>query len=414
MSQVVRIVRCAWIAFLLLATIVCAVPVGEVEPNDTPATGNALPARTTSTGAIATPGDQDYYAMAGLGSSWGFIALLDTTGSTDSQRGALAAFRADGNTLLRADTGSWQRGSGLALQPFVDGDAAHYLRVSEEGQDAAITAYSLRYYETVVTTQPEVEPNGKRTTGTPSSFTHEGVLQPAGDVDCFAFHGRAGDTILLALDGDPEGDGSPANLVLELVDPINRKLAVADVSGNGGQEFIEYEKLPLAGFYGYCIREAAGGGDPAATYRVGIVRNGEIYFPDYQQNPAWLDSRRGGHALVGDLLTFRLAITNTSPVPIPGGIRLTASFAPEFLSLVSTTPPASSTGAGSVVWPQWNEVLARREVYSVTLTLRACAPGEHWLYQGTQLPYYFTGTGSTVDYHIQRGVWLPRILRNAP
>ena len=74
------------------------------------------------------------------------------------------------------------------------------------------------------------------------------MLSSASDIDCFVFHGRAGDSILLAVNGDPEGDGSsPADIVLTLYDTNGVELAQADISGQDGNEFIEYEDLPAEG-----------------------------------------------------------------------------------------------------------------------------------------------------------------------
>lgn len=191
--------------------------------------------------------------------------MLDTLSSTTSKRGTLTALRADGTTVSQTDIASWERGSGIALQNYADGSATHYLRVNDDDNDETITTYTIRYYRTIVNTQPEAEPNDTRSTGTPSSFTMNGVISPDGDVDCFAFHGRAGDTILIALHGDPEGDGSPIDPVLELVDPSDTVLKKVNVSGTAGKEFIEYVGLASAGVYAYCVRDKDGAGGAGAT-----------------------------------------------------------------------------------------------------------------------------------------------------
>ena len=384
----------------------------ESEPNNTPGTANALDSGEILTGAITPAGDLDYFSLKGLNTSWGFIALLDTTSSTPSQDGALTAFGSDGVTVLQTDTGSWERGSGIALQNYADGSATHYLHVNEQGNDSLLDPYQLRYYNTVTATQPEVEPNETRLAGTPSSFTNAGVISPDGDVDCFAFHGRAGDDIILALNGDPEKNGSPADLSLELYSPTDAILASADYSGAGGSEFIESIDFSAEGIYAYCVRRAAGVGGATATYTAGLVRNGDLYFPQYERAASWLNPPPSGMALVGDTLTFELSITNNSPLVIPGNINISSNYTASCLGLISTNPAYTSASAGQVSWNgQKNGGLAVSEKYSVTMTLVALSPCSDVIYQGTGVAYYFTGYGNKVAYVIARQVFLPLIFR---
>jgi len=363
------------------------------------------------TAAISPIGDTDYYSVTGVNPTWGFIALLDTTGSSSSNNGTITALRSDGINPLQSDTGSWERGSGIALQNYVNGSDTHYLRVDEEGNDATISGYELRYYNTVTDAQPEIEPNDTRSSGTPSSFTHSGVINSNGDIDCFAFQGRTGDKILLALNGDPEDDGSTIDPVLELVGPTDVPLKAADASGTGGKEFIEYAKLSSDGVYAYCVHSETNLGGPSATYKVGLVRNGGLYFPTYIHGPTWINPRPGNIALVGDLLSFRLAITNTSPLAIPGNIRITTHYSSTCLDLVSAVPPATTTSPGYVSWDGQKTGLAPDEVYSVVLNVRALSACNQSVYQDTGVAYYFTGHGDEAYFTILGSIYLPLVSR---
>lgn len=377
----------------------------ETEPNNIPGEANPLFSATLMDGAINPVGDVDFYALNGINPTWGFIALLETVGS-----GTLTALGSDGTTVLQSDTGSWEQGSGIALQNFADGAATHYLRVNENGDDATISAYTLRYYNTIMTTQPEIEPNETVATGTPSSFTHAGTLSATGDVDCFAFQGGAGDTILLALDSD---SGSPANSILELKDSTDTVLRAADFTGVGGDEFLEYSDLPAKGIYAYCVRVIGGSGGLDATYRVGIVRNGSLYYPSFQQNPTWLNPRPGNISHIGDTLTFRLAMTNTSPVAIPDDINLGATYLSGCLDFLDANPAPTSQSSGQISWYGLKPGgLAPGEVYSVTVSLQAISGCTDKLHQSTTISYYFTGTGSDAYYTIYSDfLYLPMMLR---
>ncbi len=206
-KRIVAVLGLCLFSTLLAVVWVSAANVTETEPNGSAAEANALLAKDVLTGAISTTSDLDFFSIAGVNTTWGFIALLDTTGSSTGMSGTLTALRNNGTSILQSDTGSWERGSGIALQNYVDNNLTHYLNVAS-GDGAAISSYQLRYYRTITDPQPEVEPNDTPGTGTLASFTNNGTISSNGDTDCFLFHGRAGDTILIALNGDPEGNGT--------------------------------------------------------------------------------------------------------------------------------------------------------------------------------------------------------------
>jgi hypothetical protein len=396
----------------LVAGLVLAL--SESEPNDTPAQANSLSGAQPISGAVDPAGDVDYFAQDGVNVTWGYIALLETVSSTTSQQGTLTALGNDGTTVLQSDTGSWEHGSGIALQNYADSRVTHYLRVNEDGDDATVSTYTLRYYNTIVRTQPEAEPNETRSTGTPSAFTHEGTLSTSGDVDCFAFQGRADDTILLALNGDPEADGSPADPVLELVDASDTVLKTVDFSGAAGKEFLEYPALPSDGVYAYCVRVGAGSAGAAdATYKVGLVRNGGLYVPDYEQGPTWLNPRPGHVAYISDTLSFRLAMTNTSPITIPGDIDFRATYSSTCLSFLDASLAPTSVSPGTIEWDGLKPSgLVPGEVYSVTANFQALNRcGGEDLHQSTGIDYFFTGSGGDAAYNIHTPVFLPVVQR---
>jgi hypothetical protein len=379
----------------------------EIEPNNTPATANALAPNITMNGAITPVLDLDYYVINGINPTWGFIALLDTLSSTTSTSGRLMVLHHDGATVVNFDTGSWERGSGIALQSFVDGASALYLRVNQQTDSSTISRYRLRYIPTIVTAQPEVEPNDTRASGTPSSFTESGVISSPTDVDCYAFHGRAGDEIILAL----TSVGGSLDPVLKLVAPSNAVLKTVNFTGVGGQEFIDYAGLPGDGVYAYCVSAAGGTGGIGAVYTVGLTRNGGLYFPAFTYGSAWLNQPAAGFARVNDLLSFRLAVTNTSPLTIPGNIRLTTSFAAACLLLAGAVPTPTTSSAGYISWDGQKNGLAPGEVYSVTFTARGRAPCNDSVYQDTGLGYYFTGIGDYLPYDIRASAFLPLVQR---
>lgn len=386
--------------------------ISETEPNDSPAEANALASGQRMEGAIGPVGDVDYYAQNGVNVTWGYIALLETISSTSSQEATLTALGSDGTTVLQSDSGSWERGSGLALQNYADGGSIHYLRVNEDGDDATVSTYTLRYYSTVVNTQPEVEPNDTVTNATLSAFTHAGTLTTSSDVDCFAFYALADDVILLAMNGDPEGDGSPVDGVLELVDGTGTVLDTADVSGMAGSEFIEYAGLPGDGTYAYCVRVGAGTAGVAATYTAGLVRNGGLYTPNYKLQATWLNPPPNNVAHISDTLSFRLAITNTGTLTIPGDIDQLASFDPNCLNFLDADPAPSAVSSDEVEWIGMQSGLAPGELYTITVNFEAAGGCNDKVHQSTVINYFFTGSGTDAFYTIHSEfVYLPFVIR---
>lgn len=399
-------VFCILLSLIILTGIVVAAD--EIEPNNTTTTATFISAQTEMAGNINPIGDIDIYTINGINTLWGYIALLDTSASSESRLAVLSALDNTGMTV-QSDTGSWEFGYGIALQNFTGNNKPHYLKVTEEGNDDIVTPYTLRYFTTVIATQPEVEPNNTLATGTPSGFTHAGAINPIGDVDCYCFHGRAGDKVILAVNGDPEADEVVTDVVLELLDPSATVLKTADVSVGGGKEFIESSPLAGEGVYCYRISGKPGSGGPADTYNVGIIRNGGLYFPSYSSWVDWLNQPEGGSLRIGQEMTLSLYGQNTSPVKISGNINLIAEYEDECFNVVETTPPATSSTAGRVAWDGQKTDLDPGETYSVQLTLRAKSKCTGVVWQNFSMDYFFTSTGNTVDYTIDQAKYLPAL-----
>ncbi len=412
-SLVSLIIVLALLAISLSLTLI-VLAASEIEPNNDPAHATRLNVNDPMTGAISPTGDVDWFGFPGVNTTWGYIALLDTISSTGSTTATLTAYRNDGSTVLQTDTASWERGSGIALQSYADSGLTHYLKIKAAVSGATIDTYTLRLYNTVIATQPEVEPNGTRSTGIPSSFTMAGVISPTGDVDCFSFQSRISETIVIALNGDPENNGSPIVPRLQLIDPTNAVLKTANVSGLGGNEFIRYTNLPSNGVYAYCVSAASGTGGPTATYNVGIVREGHgLYFPDYANSLTWLNQSSLTPTRIGDVLAFKIALTNTSPLTIPNGVNLNATYNAGCLTPINSVPLTTSSSAGSLNWDGLNTSLSPGQAFSVTFSLRAEARCAGQVYGDYSLPYFFTSGSALVAYSIWGNVYLPIVLRSS-
>ncbi len=404
-----------WLSIILIglvlagtsAIVVQAVTNSETEPNDSAAQANSLSLVGNMQGSISPAGDADYFSMPGINTTWGYIALLDTQGSSSSTDATLTALGSDGTTVLQSDSGSWENGSGIALQSYVDGSATHYLKVNETGDDATISDYSLTYYNTVVATQPEVEPNEDRSTGTPSAFTMSGTLSSGSDVDCYQFQGRQNDSLVLALKA---GSASTADYAVSLIDPSNTILASANASGVGGNEFILYNGLASDGLYAYCVSLAGGSAGPDAGYDVGIVRNSRLYYPAYSNYATWENPGSGGIARVGDTLTFTLNFSNDSPVDIPGYINYTIYYDDTCLQYLSSDIAPTTNNPGFLEWYESVNGVAAGEVAAVSVDFQALKTCSDSINSNYTTEYFDTATAADVPYTIGNAIFLPLVV----
>ncbi len=398
---------------LLFATtsIGLSASVSESEPNGTSGTADSLARADVMSGAISPANDLDFFAIPGINTTWGVIALLDTSTGAADPPGRLTMLRADGTTVLQSDSGSWVNGSGIAFEPYMDGSATHYLKVEEDGGDASIADYTLRFYQTITDTQPEVEQNGSYADSSTSSFTMAGALSGGTDVDCYRFHGYGIDRFIFAVDAD----GSPFDPVLDVRDSSNVVVVTADHSGSGGREFIELNPLVTTGKYAYCVSAHGGIAGAGATYHAGLVHNDWLYIPEYSTSTVWTNPRPGNYARIGDLMTFELSIQNTDEVKIPGDIRMRGRYEGDCMTYVSSSPVATSHTFGQVAWDgQKPGGLDPGEIYMVSMTMRAHHGCSDQVEEVVYMAYYFTGTGNPDDYLIWWDIFMPAVMRNAP
>ena len=235
---------------------------------------------------------------------------------------------------------------------------------------------------------------------------NKGNLETTNDVDCFAFYGQDGEDFLFALNADPEGDGSTTDYDLTVYDPNDTVIASANWSGVGGNEFIDNITLSGSGIYAYCVGHAAGDSGVEATYLAGLMRNESNYWLTFENNPAWLNPRPGGYALIGDELVFELSFTNTSPLPIPKNIRVQGRFDDACLSLLEAPGAVYSTTNVA----RWEFIeLPAGETFTATFMTRAEAPCNDNMHQGVSMDYFVLGVGKDASYQVRPGLFLPMV-----
>jgi len=218
-------------------------PTPESEPNNTPATANALTSVASCQSAMGsiTSGDVDYYSFSAPAGArvW---ALVDTSPSTAGNDDSIVTLiLPDGSTVLETDDDD---GAGTNCDGTLDNQVSsaiagrvlttagtYFLRV-ESFLGGTITAYKL----TVVVTssvQPETETNDTAATANPivTAVSPIGVrnasIGTVTDVDFYSVVATAGSTLFISADEDPERNGVGTDVAVDLIQPDGTTLILS-------------------------------------------------------------------------------------------------------------------------------------------------------------------------------------------
>lgn len=122
----------------------------------------------------------------------------------------------------------------------------------------------------------ETEPNNTPSTANliVPEVTIRGTLNPTGDVDFFAFEGRAGQQVTIDVDAQSLTPKSPADTVVTLFDQEGRQLIENDDESAGTRDAFVRFTLPATGRYIFRIRDVAYRGGPNFAYQAHVTLTG--------------------------------------------------------------------------------------------------------------------------------------------
>ena len=231
----------------------CAGLQTEQEPNDTPAGASPItlsdPFFSAIHGAIAVPGDQDWFSFTAPAGSRLWLSVDTGVAGGGARDSVVSIFGSDGVTLIEADdddgTGNgWNFSiesldASLVAGRLLTVGGTHYARVQAKDPAATIASYSLVIAALDVAAQNEVEPTPP-CASLPMSVPILGSLSSGADEDCYFIDILNPPGIpFIVVDGDPERDGIGTDITLrfeQLPDAIETNSSGAGEASNPAAE----------------------------------------------------------------------------------------------------------------------------------------------------------------------------------
>lgn len=191
-------------------------PASEVEPNGSAATASAIVSGQRVRAPLFPSGDIDYYRFDAQAGDRVFAATM-TAGSTSSTDSQLSLIASNGATVLEKDNdnGSFSATSSSIAGAPIPSAGTYYLKVEDFTPGTTTERpYDLYFQLRSGAATAEVEPNDTAGQANPlgAGFV-SGKRDPAeaSEQDWYSVSLKAGDTVFLSLDLDPERDGTSFN-----------------------------------------------------------------------------------------------------------------------------------------------------------------------------------------------------------
>lgn len=234
--------------YALIVDATYAYEVSEVEPNDAAVAANPV-STPLNGGQLVGPTDEDWFAVAG-NTGDRIYAWVNNGGAANSTLDTdLGFYAADGFALIEYDDedgdgadgpiNDWRyvysTDSPVIAGAMLTSSGTHYLRVLDNSATGTVHRYRLHVgvEPAARVPLPECEPND---TLAAAEYTgkhyYAGVIATSDDVDSFAFEAVVGDRVFVALDGDPERDGTGSTAPSSDPNVLAAKLVIRDPAGD--------------------------------------------------------------------------------------------------------------------------------------------------------------------------------------
>lgn len=249
----------------------------ETEPNGTAPTATMLATSAMRVrGDIYGNGDVDFFAFHANAGDRVFAATM-TSGGQGGSNSTLDLIGPDGTTIIETDLddGSFGTTASSIAGRSVAASGVHYLRVTGSTATTQIRFYDL--YLRVQSGSPtsEVEPNDAVGTATPLGPTGNavGAISSATDpADFYSFTAKAGDTVSLSLDLDPERDTTSWNARLGIGTFNGFVLVVNDANAvSPNSEALMFTVKETGTYFAFVDPAVAASGTATSTYNLSVT-----------------------------------------------------------------------------------------------------------------------------------------------
>src|SRR6185436_9411454 len=263
--------------------------VGEVEPNGTSGTATPLGASPNLVvrANLFPSGDIDFYSFTATAGNRVYAATMTAFSAGNSTDSQLTLLASDGTTVIEFDddNGSFAGLSSSIAGATIPTTGTYFLKVNDFTAGTA----SERPYELHLRVQsgaptPEVESNDTPATANvlPANGWVSGTRNPAAatEQDWFSLSLSAGDTVYLALDLNPERDGTVWNgrLGFALFGDAGNQILVVDDAGTGDispvpsnpSEAMFFTVKTAGTYFAFVDSASAAVGGSTATYNLSV------------------------------------------------------------------------------------------------------------------------------------------------
>ena len=260
--------------------------------NNSPATADALGVTpdnaVLAVGRLAS-GDRDYFSFAAPAGAkvWAYVDTGGPRNLAGSSRDSfLTLFGTDGVTVIESDDDEGSSNGGDDSEESSAGSViagrtlsaagTYYLMVNEYGDDGTLDPYKL--FVSITTTAAAPEGSGANNLAfgavpiAGATPVRSGAISPAGDADFYSFTAVAGDQVFIAVDGNPERDGSSTDVSVSLIGP-NGVSAINPTATDSGTT-AEGTNFRLITGGTYFVRIQGASGSVTGTYHL-LVQVGQ-------------------------------------------------------------------------------------------------------------------------------------------
>lgn len=243
--------------------------VDEAEPNNRSSQAQLITPDALIEGTLDPPRDVDFYVLdARAGQTLTIDINARSLDPPSLANTLITLFDEDGVVLAENDDFAGSRDS--FLQVVIPRAGSYVIRIANVPNSRGGPLYR---YQAVVRLRSassfeEVEPNDERESANPvvPDVIIEGRLDPTGDDDLFVFAAGAGELLTVDIDAQSLIDASAADTIVAVLDENGSLIAENDDAGSSKDSFLQVV-LPREGSYFVRLRDVAGRGGPAFTYR---------------------------------------------------------------------------------------------------------------------------------------------------